>query len=113
MALLGNHRAGTRSAWRGVLVVLAICALTFHVATRYSLLSSEAPSVKTVKAVKSQSPEFKNQRLLNDGASWISPVLHSLLLQPPRSSVRAISAVVPAIHLVAESWLYNRPPPSC
>ena len=99
--------------WHGGLIVFAICALTVNIATRYSAWGSESASARTVTTVKTQSLDCQRQRLLSDGLYWISPVTRSTFLRPPRSTARAISAVSPAIHLDSESWLYNRPPPSC
>jgi hypothetical protein len=115
MGLLGNLRAGEHSSysWRGVLVVLAICAVTISVATRYSGLGSEVSNVKTVSVLKSQSQQFQRQRLLDNGLHWMAPASSSAFFQPPRASVHAVLAEFSAIHLVSESWLYNRPPPSC
>ena len=115
MVLPGNPRVGGRPgySWRSVLVVFAICFLTINVVTRYSVLGSEAPRVRAVSAVKAQSQECRRQRLLGNGFHWISPTPSATFFQPPRASVHAVSAIFPAINLESESWLYNRPPPSC
>jgi hypothetical protein len=116
MAMLGNLGVGTRTScsWRGVLVVLAICALALNVATRYSGLGPEASGVRTVTAERAQSQESQRQRLLGNGLHWISPLRSSTFFQaPPQASAHAVSAVFLAINLDSESWLYNRPPPSC
>jgi hypothetical protein len=115
MALLRNLRVGKHpsASWRGVLVVLGICVLTVNVVTRYSILGSEARGVKTVISGKSHSGESQRQRLLGNGLHWAAPAPKSTLVQPPRAAVHAVSAVFLAINLDSESWLYNRPPPSC
>jgi len=115
MTLPGNSNVGRLAnySWRAVLVVLAICALTVNVATRYSASGSEAPTVRTVCTVKFQSQDCQRQRLLDNGLHWISPVPSSTFVRPRRASVRAVTAVFHAIHLDSECWLYNRPPPSC
>ena len=115
MTLLGNLRVGKHpsDSWRGVLVVLAICALTVNVVTRYGVFGSEAPGVRTVSAAKSHSQELQRQRLLGNGLHWVAPAPRSTFFQPPRAAVHAVSAVFLAINLDSESWLYNRPPPSC
>jgi hypothetical protein len=95
-----------------LLVVLAISFLAVNVVTRYSVTGSEAPGVRTVSGAKAPSQESQRQRLLSNGLHWISPPPSSTPFQPPRVSVRAVSAVFPAIHLDSETWLYNRPPPS-
>jgi len=98
---------------RGALIILAVCALTINVATRYSAWGSETPGVRTVSVVKSASAGSQRQRLLSNGLHWMSPAPSSTFFHPPRVSLPAVSAVFPAIHLDSESWLYNRPPPSC
>jgi hypothetical protein len=115
MALLGDFRVGKhpRDSWRGVLVVLAICALTVNVVTRYCVLGSDAPGASTVSAAKSHSQELQKQRLLDNGLHWVAPAPKSTFFQAPRAAVQAVSAVFLAIHLDSESWLCNRPPPSC
>jgi hypothetical protein len=114
MSPLENHRVGNYPgrSWQGLLVLVAICAVTISVATRYSGLGgSDLPSVKSVTVLKSQSPQFQRQRLLGNGLHWIAPVASSALFQPPRVAVQAVSAEFTAIHLDSETWLYNRPPP--
>jgi hypothetical protein len=112
MALLKHSRTlmRLRSSCRGALVVLAICSLTVSLATRYTVLDSKAP---TGKIVKSQSSDAKRQHLVKDALKWTAPVAEFTLLPAVRSCVHAVSAVFPATNLSSESWLYNRPPPSC
>src|SRR5258708_35912497 len=98
--------------WHRLLVIFAIGFLAVNVVTRYTSTSSDAPRVRAVSVVKSPSQESQRQRLLSNGLHWISPPPASTPFQPPRTPVRAVSAVVPVIHLDSESWLYNRPPPS-
>ena len=113
MAIPENSRADAQSLFRACLIVFAVFVLTLNVATRYNRLASQAHSLKTVQAVKSPSPDSHRQRLLNDGINWLSPVSRAFPLESPQFSARAISAVMLPIHLVWESWLYSRPPPSC
>jgi hypothetical protein len=80
--------------WHGGLIVFAICALTVNIATRYSAWGSESASARTVTTVKTQSQDCQRQRLLSDGLYWMSPVTRSTFLRPPRSTARAISAVL-------------------
>ncbi len=98
------------ASWcRIAVVVLAVFSLTASLATRYCL-HSEAQNVTTVK---SQSPDSHRQRLLGNALQWTAPAESFTLFQPPRSSVLTVSVVVPSTNLISESWLYNRPPPSC
>ena len=108
LAPLPNTRR--RRNLRAVLILGAICALSVSLATRYTVQTSKAPNVKLVK---SQSSDAKKQHLVRDGLKWTAPVAKFTLLPAVRSSVHVISAVFPATNLSSESWLYNRPPPSC
>ncbi len=111
--VMAEHSRARVSLWsrcRIAIIVLAICSLTASLATRYSAEGSE---VQNVAAVKSQSPDVHRQRLLSNALQWTAPVASFTLFQPPRSSVFAVSVVVPSTNLSSESWLYNRPPPSC
>src|ERR1035437_9657943 len=103
-------RANFASRCRIAIVLLAICSLTVSLATRYTALGAEVQKVTTVK---SQSPDAKRQHLLSNALQWTAPASSFTLFQPPRSFVLTVSAVVPSTNLTSESWLYNRPPPSC
>jgi len=99
------------ASWcRIAIIVLAICSLTASLATRYTGLG---PEVQRVAAVKSQSLDVQRQRLLGNALQWTTPASSFTLFQPPRPSVFAVSVFVPSPSLRSESWLYNRPPPSC
>jgi hypothetical protein len=112
MAMPEHSRARVSFAARCriAVILLAICSLTVSLATRYALLG---PEVQNVAAVKSQSPDAHRQRLLSNAFQWTAPASSFALFQPPRSAVFAVSVVVPSPNLSSESWLYNRPPPSC
>ena len=101
------------SSWRGLLIVLTVGFLAVNVVTRYSTPGYEVSSVRTASIVKAASPQPLRQRLLSNGLNWMAPAPASTFFQPPRISVSAVSAEFPAINLESESWLYNRPPPSC
>jgi len=114
MSLLEKPRDGKRlNTWRSALVILAVCALTVNVVTRYSTCGSRAPSSRTISVLKSNVGSSQTQRLLSNGLPWIAPAPAVTFLEPPKARTSAISALVPAIHLDSESWLYNRPPPVC
>src|SRR5208283_1757741 len=111
--VMTEHSRARSSLWsrcRIAIVVLAIFSLTASLATRYSALGSE---VQKIAAVKSQSPDAQRQRLLGNALQWTAPAASFTLFQPPRSSVLTVSVVIPSTNLDSESWLYNRPPPSC
>jgi hypothetical protein len=112
MVMLEHSRARVRlaSRCRIAVVLLAIFFLTVSLATRYTVLG---PELQKVTTVKSGSPDAKRQHLLSDGLQWTAPASGFTLFQPPQSSVLTVSAVFPSTNLSSESWLYNRPPPSC
>lgn len=110
--MLDQSRARARLAshCRIVIVIFAIWSLTASVATRYAVLGGDVQKVTTVQ---SQSPEANRQRLLGSALEWTAPASIFTVFQPPRSSVLAVSVAVPSTTFDSESWLYNRPPPSC
>jgi hypothetical protein len=112
MVMLEHSRARVSlgSRCRIAVVLLAILCLTVSLATRFTVLG---PDVQKVTTVKSQSPDAKRQHLLSNALQWTAPASSFTLFQPPRSSVFAVSVVIPSTNLSSESWLYNRPPPSC
>lgn len=112
MAILehSRERAAWSSRWRVAIVLVSIFCLTASVATRYATLS---PEVSNITAVKSHSPEAKRQHLLSDAFQWTAPAPAFTLFQPPRSAVFVVSILVSSTNLISETWLYNRPPPSC
>jgi len=112
MALLVHSRARVRFASRRriAIVLLAVCALTGSLATRFMVVAGA--EVQHVTTVKSQSPDAKRQHLLSKALQWTAPPSGFTLFQPPRPSVLTVSVVIPPTNLTAESWLYNRPPPS-
>jgi len=115
MTLADNSFAERRSScsWRSLLILLAISFLVVHVVTRYGAAGHEVSSARVVNAIKCQVPQSQRQRLLGNGLHWISPVSDPTVFEPPRIAILAVSAVVRPINLDSESWLYNRPPPSC
>jgi hypothetical protein len=91
---------------RITVIVLVVGALTASLATRYT-------QTQKVAAVKSQSSDIQKQRLLSNALQWTAPAPTFSLFQPPRTSIVIVSVFIPFPNLGSESWLYNRPPPSC
>lgn len=93
------------------IVLVAVCALTVSVATRYGSTVSDAT---TTVVQKHTSWEPSLQRLLNNAATWVPPVVESAVLQTPRYSPDVIpSGPKTFSNVLLESDLFNRPPPSC
>jgi len=99
-----------RKRWCTAIVLVAICALTVSVATRYGSPVASDAKVSVLQSQSSWEPGI--QRLLNNAASWIPPVIISVLLQDPGHypHVAPSRKIFPSVLL--ESDLYNRPPPS-
>jgi hypothetical protein len=112
MAMLEHFRdrAGWSPRWRIAIIFVSIFCLIASVATRYTTLG---PECFNVTVVKSQSTDAKRQNLLSDALQWTAPAPAFTVFQPPRSAIFAVSILVPSTNLISESWLYNRPPPSC
>jgi hypothetical protein len=100
-----------RSRWCALIVLLAVCALTVSVATRYcSPEGSSAYRVNTVHRHHSQ--ETSRQRLTKDAANWIPELICSAVLQTRPCYPRIAPAEQPVLSTRFENSLYNRPPPS-
>lgn len=56
-------------------------------------------------------PEPGRQRLLQNAATWIPPVICSIVFQVPLSYSRIVPAGPHIPNLLLEENLYNRPPP--
>lgn len=98
-----------------VFILFAVCSLTVSVATRFCAIgrvwSPTSVSARTV-VEKQVAPEPSRQRMSNDAASWIPPVVRALVLQAPVAYPRIAPAGPPMPGIVFEKSLYNRPPPS-
>jgi len=113
LAMLHLRNMGTSrpKRWCLALVLLAVCALTLSVTTRYGK-SPATPerSQTTVTTIHAWTPGL--QRLLNNASSWIPPVVIAAILQNPGyyPHISPTTPMVPSVLL--EKNLYNRPPPS-
>lgn len=106
-----NPETGRCARWCALVALLAVCALTLSVATRYG--STEISDFSAAHTVhKHSGPESVRQRLDLNAASWIPPVSGSALLQPPGEYSRLIPPGPFVLKLFPESSLYNRPPPT-
>lgn len=100
----------SKRSWVAV-VLLAVCSITISVATRYSVPGKAADSkVTTVRNHVDSEPI--RQRLLNNAASWMPPVVSSAILQQNESVTRVVWSSDPAPKLFFEESLFYRPPPS-
>jgi hypothetical protein len=94
-----------------VIVVIAVCALTVSVATRYCYAGSSSAYATTILH-KHSSPQTARQRLSKDAATWIPPIFFPAILRAATFYPRVAPAGPPVLGLFFEKSLYNRPPPS-
>jgi hypothetical protein len=93
------------------IVVIAVCAITVSVATRYCYAGSSSVYATTTLH-KHSSPQTARQRLSKDAATWIPPVFFPAILEVAAFYPRVAPAGPPIPSLFFEESLYNRPPPS-
>ena len=102
---------GRKRCWTA-LILLAVCALTVAVATRYDRCPATPDHKQTVVAIdQTWTPGL--QRLLNNAATWIPPVITAVMLQEPESHPLVPQSAPMVSSVLLEKNLYNRPPPSC
>jgi hypothetical protein len=99
-----------RKRWCTAIVLVAVCALTVSVATRYGSPVASDAKVNVLQSQSSWEPGI--QRLLNNAATWIPPVIISVLLQDPGYSPHVAPSRPIFRSVLLESDLYNRPPPT-
>jgi hypothetical protein len=93
-----------------LVVVLAVCALTVKLATRFSLFeSAPTPTITTVQPRVSPAPN--RQRLMSTATACIVPIVRASLLDPTTAYPRIAPAGPPMPSVLFEQSLYNRPPP--
>ena len=111
MLRLTNMGTSRPKRWCTAMVLLAVCALTLSVTTRYGKSQAVPDSSQTVVAkVHPWTPGL--QRLLNNASTWIPPVVIAAIFQNPSYSPH-ISQPTPTVSSVLlEKNLCNRPPPS-
>jgi hypothetical protein len=90
--------------------LLAVAALAASVTTRYAFRADISSG--NVRTLQKSSPELSRQRLLQNAAVWVPPMISALTLQEPGSYARVVPAPPPIPNFLLETSLYNRPPPS-
>jgi len=104
-------RHPARRRWCTAVVLVAVCTLTLSVATRYSFCGNIAnQSVTTVQNHQSWTPGL--QRLLNNAASWMPPVVVSAIFREPESHPHVAPSGPIVSSVLLEKNHYNRPPPT-
>ena len=107
--ILENSRFDGRN-WSRMVILLAVCALTASLATRFYVPPD--PAAHTFKSVEGHSPQPKRQHLDRDASGWVAPGTDFAFM--------ALTAVY-AVPTLAETdlpeqpfsdSLHNRPPPS-
>jgi hypothetical protein len=93
-----------------LVVVLAICALTVKLATRFESFDS-APTPAIATAQQHVSPAPNRQRLMSTAKVCNVPLIRASLLDPTTSYPRIAPAGPLLPSVLFEQSLYNRPPP--
>ena len=96
------------SRWHVLVIILAICGLTFSLATRTFRLT--VPHTVTAQSVDSHAVR---QHMDRDAAKWIPPVPVLTVLEAPVFYPRFAPAGPPLPSVLFDESLSNRPPPSC
>ena len=99
-----------RKRWCTAIVLIAVCALTVSVATRYDSPVASDAKVSILQSQTAWEPGI--QRLLNNAATWVPPVIISVLLQDPGFYPHVAPSRPIFRSVLLESDLYNRPPPT-
>ena len=97
--------------WWALMVLLAVCSLAVSVATRYTSAPPD-PDGATTTVRNHVVPEPGRQRLLQNAATWIPPVICSTVFDVPPSYSRLVPDRPRVPNILLEDNLYNRPPPS-
>lgn len=105
-----NQETGRCARWCVAVVLLAVCALTVSVATRYGSAYSGISAIHTVNNHARSTSTC--QRLDVNAAGWMPPVIDSTVLQARDPHARVASVRPTFLKLFPESSLYNRPPPA-
>jgi len=103
---------GFRYSWRSLLVLAAVCSLSFSLATRYS-----SPPILTARYFsshsQSKSADTARQRLEKEVSAWMAtPIACFAMLTRPVSYSRFAAIETPSPGPPFHESLYNRPPPS-
>lgn len=94
--------------WCTAIVLIAVCALTVSVTTRYSYSPGPAKG-HVVQRHHSLTPGL--QRLLNNAATWIPPVVEAAIFHELEQHSHVAPSDCPVSSALLERQLYNRPPP--
>lgn len=111
MFQLNNLEPRRGKRWWVSAVLIAVCSITVSVTTRYSV-PGKATDSKVTTVRNHVDTEPVRQRLLNNAASWMPPVVGSAILHEKKTLTRVIWIDPPAPGLLFEESLSNRPPPS-
>ena len=104
-----RHRGVGGRECRTVVIVIAICALTLSVATRFWAPCTGQSHV--AKSIDRQSVDPKRQHLDRDAARWVAPSASFNFVAPATVEARLAPAGPLLPKLVLSDSLYNRPTP--
>ena len=110
MLRLTDSASPARKRWCTAIVLVAICALTVSVATRFG---SPLASGRNTAVIENQSCwEPSLQHLLDNAATWIPPAVATAIFYHPNYHPHTTPSRPMVSSVVLEKNLYNRPPPS-
>ncbi len=95
--------------WRSVLVLVAVCALTSSLATRFYVPTTS--HIHTLKSVEGGTSEPKRQHLDRDATRWVAPASDFSILAPTALHTSPSPARTILPKPVYSDSLYDRPPP--
>lgn len=106
-----NQGYDCRQRTCALVVVLAVCALTVKLATRFDgFHSASTPAITTVQQHVCRAPN--RQRLMTTAIVWFAPLIRASLLDTTTSYPRIAPSGPPIPGILFEQSLYNRPPPA-
>lgn len=110
MPTFANRGTAQGGRWCALIVLLAVCALTVSVATRYC--SPESSSAHAVTTAHKTPPVRNSRQRLTKLAAYVIPqLICSAMVHVPAAYPlsSAVEPIMPRTHF--EKSLYNRPPP--
>ncbi len=97
--------------WCTAMVLVAVCALTIYVATRYDRCMQASDQHHTVVThPESWTPGL--QRLLNNAATWVPPLVCAAIFEDTGYQRHVPQPAARVSSLLLETDLYYRPPPA-
>jgi hypothetical protein len=104
------HQKGNGRGWLIGLIVIAVCSLTFSLATRFSF--PPASQFHSARSMEQKTAEPKRQHLNRDASEWATPSDNPAFVEAVVFYPRVILPEVPPQTHVFDESLFYRPPPA-